>query len=217
MSADQKVAGGVLVMHGRPPEQEAEKYCFPETRGRCQGDRTPNHGRPPSSWKTEHGLQKVAGDLKGTVRPVTVDRLAMKNFFHAFFYLSCFHMRFYMLIYLFVYMSTCFAICSCFLPSLNCFWCCQRGRKITTSGMCGISVQVVWYSGMVLVCMFGLVYMLWHYLLTCGIVMLSNMWYRALFVLMSYALMLPWMILILSVYHISWSCSLCSPMCALCV
>ena len=60
MSADQKVAGGVLVMHGRPPEQEAEKYCFPETRGRSQGDRTPYHGRPPSflknrAWTPEGG------------------------------------------------------------------------------------------------------------------------------------------------------------------
>ena len=48
MSADQKVAGGVLVMHGRPPEQEAEKYCFPEARGRSRADRTLYHGRPPS-------------------------------------------------------------------------------------------------------------------------------------------------------------------------
>ena len=47
--------------------------------------------------------------------------------------------------------------------------------------------------------------------------MFSNTWCRALFVLVSYALMLPWMILILSVYHICWSCSLCSPMCVICV
>ena len=47
MSADQKVAGGVQEMHGRPPGRVAEKNGIPEARGRSQGGRTPNHGRPP--------------------------------------------------------------------------------------------------------------------------------------------------------------------------
>ena len=121
MSADQKVAGGVPVLHGRPPKREAEKICFPEARGRSRGDRTPYHGRPPGFLKNRSWTPEGGGRPQGDRTPRTVDRLAMKSLFHVSYVLSCFHMCFYMLIHLFVYMSTCYTICLCCLPGLNCF------------------------------------------------------------------------------------------------
>ena len=105
MSADQKVAGGVLVLHGRPPRREVEKICFPEARGRSRGDRTPYHGRPPGflknrAWTPEGGGRPQGDRTPSHGRPPSYEK-----------FLSCFLLSYHAFICVFTclytYLSTC--------------------------------------------------------------------------------------------------------------